>query len=149
MSLQTHIIGYTEPSPLSVDNQVRFVDLLSVEYRPQSPSRRRPHSNWYFNQTDVTERQMPADSHRTWGLVIYTMTYSSGDDEWTEFLRRPHGGHFRLLQRPGYPGTLRIDRLLELIAFRRRQHAHHPRASLAVGRERISRGAAATTWFRR
>ena len=30
---------------------------------------------------------MQADSHRTWGYVIYRTTYSS-DDDWPEFLRR-------------------------------------------------------------
>lgn len=32
---------------------------------------------------------MQADSHRTWGYVIYRTTYSS-DDDWAEFLRRLH-----------------------------------------------------------
>ncbi|KAK3169508.1 hypothetical protein OEA41_008892 [Lepraria neglecta] len=58
-----------------------------MEYRPQSPSRRQPQSDWYFNEADVIERQMQADGHRTWGYVIYRTTYSS-DDNWAEFLRR-------------------------------------------------------------
>lgn len=58
-----------------------------MEYRPGSPSRRQPGSEWYFNEADVIEREMQADGHRTWGYVIYRTTYSSEDD-WPEFLRR-------------------------------------------------------------
>ena len=58
-----------------------------MEYKPQSPSRRQPDTEWYFNEADMIERQMQADGHRIWGYVIYRTSYSSEDD-WTDFRRR-------------------------------------------------------------
>lgn len=61
--------------------------LEGIRRQIKSPSPRNPDLSWHTNAADHIEWQMQQDDHRTWGFVIYRITYDS-DADWAEFLRR-------------------------------------------------------------
>ncbi|RDW74282.1 uncharacterized protein DSM5745_06944 [Aspergillus mulundensis] len=59
----------------------------ALEDPPMAPSKRTPNRSTFKNEADTIERLLQHDEFRSWGLVIYRCTYTSGSD-WDELMRR-------------------------------------------------------------